>query len=131
MLCIPCYAVLCCTMFYDTKLYQNISNYIVLSFIIFHCTVLYYAMLYLIILYYTTLYYAIYCQILPGARRGPSEAVDLGPCASQLDQPSSQPSWLASGKNWASGNRRKNEKIENLDFSFFYFFIFFPEKIEK
>ena len=130
MLCIPCYAVLCCTMFYDTKLYQNISNYIVLSFIIFHCTVLYYAILYLIILYYTTLYYAIYCQILPGARWGPSEAVDLGPCASQLDKPSSQPSWLASGKNWPSGNSRKNQKNGNSRLFHFSIFPFF-RKIEK
>ena len=65
---------------------------------------------------------------MPGARQGPSEAVELGPDASQMDQPTREPSWLASGKNWPSGKRRKNEKMENRVFPFFHFF---PEKIEK
>ena len=140
-----CYAMhimLCRTMLYYIILYQIISEYIKLYRIIIHyiplyCTVLCYAIFDNTILYYT--YYAIYCQILPGARHGPSEAVDLGPCASQLDQPSSQPSWLAPGKNWPSGNSSwffiflffifYGKIIENIKygFSMFLFFVLFPD----
>ena len=52
MICILCYAVLCRATLYYSKLYQNTSNYIVLSFILCYSTVLYYAIFDNIILYY-------------------------------------------------------------------------------
>ena len=35
------------------------------------------------------------------------------------------------GKNRPFGNRRKNEKMKNPDFPFFFIFLFFPGKNEK
>ena len=123
------YAILCYTILYYTKFYQNTSHYVVLSSIILYCTVLNYDMQNLIILYYTIphytmLYNARYCL---GPDRDPQRLLSQDQMQARW---TNQPESLAGWPQATIGHLEKGEKMKKRKlqaFSFFYF-SFFPKK---